>query len=217
MEQLPAARSLANQPNNLNTASKVKWLFLLLMAFGMVLATSQSKVIESKKVQASTESIYEDRLLVKSLILDLASHLHEKELAYVTSDTDYFASRDIGIDDAIDSAIVRFEQTYLTKVEESTLARFKKKVEALQALEDELDVASNATLGYTKDSKLAGLVNELQADLKELSSIQMKEGRRQVGIGDKAIGRMALVSSIEIGLLSLIVLASLIVIFYPRR
>lgn len=196
--------------------SKVKWLFALAAAFAMIFATSRSKLHYSERVQSSIDSIYQDRLLVKGLIFDLASALHEKEIAYITSDSDFFLSRNAAVNQGMEESIERFEQTTLTKAEEAGLSRLKADVHSLQALESDLELSLKSEVASSREDAIAGLVTDLKAELRELSNIQLEEGRRQRSLGDKAVSRMGLMSNMETAMLALIALMGVVVIFLPR-
>lgn len=200
----------------MSVASKIKWLFILAAAFLMVLATSRSKVHQSSQIQSSIESIYEDRLLVKGLIFDLARALHDKEIAHLTGDTAFFKTKCSELDAGIAADIASFEETYLTESEAIALERFKLGVEGLKALEADLSSSDDPAAIASQQPQVAAALEALHADLEELSAIQLAEGRRQMGLGGKAVGRMDLVSSVELGMLAFVLLAGMIVIFYPR-
>jgi len=198
--------------------AKAKWILGLAVVFLLILATGQTNVVNFQRVQASIEQIYEDRLVVKGLIFDLAAFLHGKELALARGDTGYFRSADPEVDAQIGQRLAAFRATRLTSHEAQTLDRFAANVAALQRAEAELELAEDAALKPGDGERLTELLNTLDGELRELSAIQLAEGRRQLELSGSAIEDMDLIARFEAYMLAfLAIMMVVVVVFIPKK
>lgn len=201
----------------MSTLAKITWALGLISASLFVLLTGRTNVHNFEKVQASIEEIYEDRLVVKGLIFELASLLHRKEVAILTRDANFFTHLDPAVDDQIDERLEEFRATKLTQVEERTLERFEASVAALMAAEEELGLAADVDLSPEEEQGLLAQMAGLDEDLRALSKIQLSEGRRQMGVGDKAVDEMNRIHRIENYMLVAFAAMLLVLLFISPR
>ena len=68
----------------MRATNKIIWTLILVCILLLILVTGQSNVRNFEKVQSSIETIYKDRLVVKGLIFELSSLLHQKEIAIIS-------------------------------------------------------------------------------------------------------------------------------------
>lgn len=202
----------------MTTLDKVRWTLGLAVVFLLLLLTGRSNVHHTKTIQKANQTLYADRLLVKGLIFELSSILHEKELAMARGDQAYFAER-AGASTAQGLSLLEdFRATYLVPTEQETLERFTKTFAAMKDVEAALATGSEDRLEGARAERLAKQVDALQADLAILSRIQLDEGRRQVMVAGEAVEKMDLFATVETYLLAGIgVLAIFVILFIPRR
>ena len=65
----------------MNVFTKLKWFTAVLGVFLIILATNLIDKKNFLKVEKAVESIYNERLLAKELLLSVSIQFHEKELA----------------------------------------------------------------------------------------------------------------------------------------
>ena len=69
---------------------KVKWVLGILLIFVVVLTTNLVDRGNFNRIKNSVVTIYEDRIVANDLIFEISTLVHEKELAFRTSDSDFF-------------------------------------------------------------------------------------------------------------------------------
>ena len=193
--------------------SKVKWVLGVLIVFVLIIATNLIDRENFSHMKDSVVSIYEDRLIAKSLIYDLSKALQEKELAFVTSNTNFYTTENIKVNKEIDVLIGRFGETGLTKTERKVLQDLIENFEKLKVSE-KVCVESE----FTITEQTRNLLAVVEVNLDDLSKIQMSEGRRQMAISQKAIDVVELFTQIEIYLLIFLAVAiQLVIIYQPKK
>jgi len=205
---------------SMSTISKTVWALGLLCVFLFVLLTGRTNLRNFEKVQDSIEEIYEDRLVVKGLIFELASLLHRKEIANVSRDRAFYEHLNESVDTQIAGHLQAFRETKLTPLEEKTLDQFADNVAELQAMESELDLAKGIDLSPVDEQRLAAQIAGLHEDLKALSEIQLSEGKRRLGVSDKAVESMNTFARIENYMMlicAIVLLALVFVVPKPRE
>lgn len=193
--------------------NKLKWILGIAMIFILIIATNLIDRNNFIKVRNSVMTIYEDRLVVKGLIFDMADILHKKELAIVERDSSFYKNKVGQLNKEMDLLIANFENTKLTKQESKLLDDVKDEHKALAQQEDRLSNFNKEEL----EALRAG-IDQLEDDLKSLSNIQLKEGRKQMSISKKAISTVELFTQIEIYfLVFLAIVIQLIVMYQPKK
>ena len=193
--------------------NKLKWILGIAMIFILIIATNLIDRNNFIKVRNSVMTIYEDRLVVKGLIFDMANIIHEKELAIVKEDSSFYKNKVGQLNSEMDLLITKFEGTKLTKKESQLLDDLKDEHKTLVQKEKGLTHFDEKKLEVIK----AG-IDHLQDDLKSLSNIQLKEGRKQMSISKKAVSTVELFTQIEIYFLVLLaIVIQLIVMYQPKK
>ena len=193
--------------------NKLKWILGIAMIFILIIATNLIDRNNFIKVRNSVMTIYEDRLVVKGLIFDMANIIHEKELAIVKEDSSFYKNKVGQLNSEMDLLITKFEGTKLTKKESQLLDDLKDEHKTLVQKEKGLTHFDEKKLEVIK----AG-IDHLQDDLKSLSNIQLKEGRKQMSISKKAVSTVELFTQIEIYfLVFLAIVIQLIVMYQPKK
>ena len=192
--------------------SKITCVVVFLTSLLLIFAMGRTNVRHYKNIKKSIEDIYKDRLVVNGMVYDLASLLHKKEIAVISSDKDFFDRTNSSINLQIDEIIKEFKETYLTNFEEKTLLRFESGSKELQSVEGKMIFEKGEEINPLIAKRILSLLESLKVDLKTLSGIQLSEGKRKLQVSDKAVEAMELNQTIEnysilvIGLMILIVL-----------
>jgi len=82
-------------------------------------------------VKESIVTIYEDRLVAKGVLFEISHLIYEKELAIIQKDKEYFSGKKNSNNEEINTLVLTFEQTKLTRQEETILNRLKENLEGL--------------------------------------------------------------------------------------
>lgn len=192
--------------------TKIKWTSALLVVFLLILATNLIDQDHFRKVRQSIVTIYEDRLVVKDYIYDLAMILSDKRYAIAIKDQDYLQTKASEDNAKMFSTVESFYRTKLTLDEKKILDSFNTKLvdfvnneqEQLNGLQIESDIISKQ-------------ITALKRDLQLLSDIQMKEGKKQISIANRSVNSIDLFTRIEIIALIIIGITIQIVIFYSPK
>ncbi|PIB38135.1 MCP four helix bundle domain-containing protein [Maribacter sp. 4G9] len=193
--------------------NKIKWVLGILMIFVLIIATNLIDRNNFLRVRDSVTSIYEDRLVVKDIIYEIARYLQEKELAMVRKDSTFYTGRTMVIDDKIQNLMLRYQETKLTKEEAKVFGELKGNLVKLEAQETKF-----VESGKTQKELLQSSINDINENLYDLSQIQLSEGNRQMNISKKAVDAVELFTQLEIYvLIVLAILIQIIVIYDPKN
>jgi len=193
--------------------NKVKWVLGILMIFILIIATNLIDKNNFVRVKDSVVAIYEDRLIANDLIFEMSISIREKEVALANSDSTFFLDRNKKISKDIQDCVLRFEQTKLTIEEGNLFKDFKKNLELLTNYENTFIQSQ-----FVNKTPLFKKISEVQKNLYDLSKIQLREGKRQMSISEKAISSVELFTQIEIYILIfLAILIQIIVIYKPKE
>lgn len=192
---------------------KIKWVLGILMIFVLIIATNLIDRNNFLRVRDSVTTIYEDRLVVKDIIFEIARYIQEKELAMVRKDSTYYTGRAIEIDDKIQNLILRYQETKLTKEEVKVFDELKENLVELEAQE-----AKFVESDKTQKELLQSSIDDVNENLYDLSQIQLREGSRQMNISKKAVDTVELFTQLEIYvLIFLAVLIQVIILYNPKQ
>lgn len=162
----------------------------------LVFVIGKANVINCQKVQNLIHGINDDRLVVMGFVVDLYSAVHQKELAAVTGDTDFYKNTNDTLNDNIRVLIEKFQATTLTVEERKVLRRFYSKMDDLFAAESALDLTEEI-LQTNKLQLLRTKISALKPDLQTLSRIQTDEGNRQLELSVRASEGMTWASGLS--------------------
>lgn len=192
---------------------KVKWILAILMVFVLILATNLIDKNNFVRVRDSVITLYEDRLVAKSLIFDMSKAVQEKEIAVLKNDTAFFKGFNKKINAELDRLISSFKTTKLTN-EESKL--FKTLEENLSNLKSAEKTYKNSD--FQEETALQNQIIQFKSNLDDLSDIQLKEGSRQLSISKEALKTVELYTQIEIYfLVGLAIAVQIIILYNPKR
>lgn len=192
--------------------NKLQWILGITVIFFLILATNYIDKNNFRRIQESIENIYQDRLLAKDLVFEMALLLQDKRLAYSTADTSFYNLENSKVNIEINQLIETFSTTKLTKEEARVFNDLKAIYTRVVALEE------NIEQGLPADSETYQkvLIN-FEQTIYELAKIQVQEGRRQMFRGKQAMESIDLLTTIEIYfLVALAILLQIIVIYKPK-
>lgn len=192
---------------------KIKWVVAILFVFLIILATNLIDQKNFLKVEEAIENIYEDRLLAKELLMGLTIQFHEKELSYALNDSVYLETQN----DAINSDIIRILQIFekATETRNENMVLHKLNENHSQLIQLESNGSSDDKVYNKKYSVLFSAINE---NIKELSMIQVKEGRNQKLRAQDAVNSVKLFTKIEIYLLVFLgLIIQIIILYQPKK
>ena len=160
-------------------------IFGLSIVLVLVFVIGKANIINCQKVQQSIHGINDDRLVVMGFIVDLYSAVHQKELAAITADRDFYADHNSRLNESLRELITKFQATILTMDERRALESFQRNTENLIRAEARLDLQGEK-LKESDAKSMLRVIASLKSDLKTLSSIQTEEGDRQLRLSVKA-------------------------------
>ena len=105
--------------------NKIKWILGISVVFLLIIATNYVDRSNFRRVQNSIETIYEDRLVAQDLVFKMSLIIQHKVLDYSIDDS-LRMDKDYRQDNAnMDSLLVRFHETRLTRNEAVILKTFE--------------------------------------------------------------------------------------------
>lgn len=188
--------------------TKIKWILGVLLVFVLILATNLIDKDNFRRVKNSIVTIYEDRLVVNDLIFELSQMIHQKELAAVTSDSEFFNGPNQRINEKIDILIEKYLTTKLTEREEKTFGLLQDDLQELRKMEVP---QPSDQMAYREE------LSNIKDNLHELTKIQLREGRNQMAISKEAIKHVELFTRIEIYLLIFLAITIQVIIIYTPK
>ncbi len=193
--------------------NKVKWILGILVVFLIILSTNLIDRNNFETVKNSVVNIYEDRLVVKGALYDMADLLHKKEIAYLKRDTAFFIENNTSINESLDGLTLIFSEARLTHNEKKALDKFIMNLDKLKKLEGFLKPQT-----IDSDDVWIKQMEETKIYLNELSKIQITEGSKQFWVSKKAMDAVELYTQMEIYfLIFLALLIQFIVIYSPSK
>lgn len=193
-------------------ANKIKWIVGILLVFALVLATNLLDRDNFRQITNSVITIYEDRLVAKDLVFEFSLLVQEKEIAWLSADSSFFAKRNQEVNQKINDLSAQYLETVLTDKEARVLDELQVNLQTLIAFE-------NARLAGVRSTpnQLEEKISKVKENLYDLSKIQLEEGRRQVSLSERAMATVELFTRLEIYfLIILAVLVQIIVIYKPK-
>jgi len=184
---------------------KIKWILGILLVFFLVLMTNLIDRNNFVQVRSSITTIYEDRLIASDLILKMMQEVHQKELQVLREDT----AQSPLVDDSFEQLIAVYDNTRLTKDEARTFGKLQNNLKRFTDQESR-EVSNSEQL-------LQGL-EKIRGNLKDLSAIQLHEGKNQMLISRRAVETIELFTNIAIYILIVLaVFIQVIILYEPRR
>ncbi|MCO6360750.1 MCP four helix bundle domain-containing protein [Roseivirga pacifica] len=192
--------------------TKLKWILGISLVFALIAATNLVDRSNFMQVKESVATIYEDRLIVKDLIMDMYKAMQQKKIAIISDDSSFMGQRNDVVNNDLKALIERYQATKLTKNEATVFENLKSNIDALWQAE-----ASVTTESFKANEHLLGILAQVESNLDELSEIQISEGRRQVSITKRATDSIELFTQLEIYVLIFLALVIQVIILYKPR
>ncbi|PHN07004.1 MCP four helix bundle domain-containing protein [Flavilitoribacter nigricans] len=192
--------------------NKIKWVLGILLVFVLVVATNLIDRDNFRRITDSVVSIYEDRLVAKDLIFEFSLLVQEKEIAWRTTNTNFFTSRNPAVNQEISALMARYLETELTPTEARIFDDLQTNLKALEALPGFRSVGSTGPPDAVEDA-----LRHVKQNLHDLSKLQLEEGKRQLAISEQAMATVELFTRLEVYFLILLaVLIQIIILYKPK-
>ncbi len=199
---------------------KFKAAMLLATVCVIVLITNLSGRHHMDELSNSFSSVFEDRLVVESYIYMISDHMYQKKMALdncselASAD---FHSKISSHNEAINRLLLFYEKTLLTEEEATCLQDFKANIATLQDLESQHlqsspDEAQNSTTRTLLNERFA----LASANLRQLSYIQIAEGKALNDLSQRIVQRSSLLTSFEMVILICIAIILQIIVLASR-
>tara|TARA_R110002049_G_scaffold107274_5_gene254913 strand:+ start:155 stop:793 length:639 start_codon:yes stop_codon:yes gene_type:complete len=199
----------------MSLSSKITCSFIILSSFLLIFVTGRSNIKNFEKVRASIQEIYEDRLVVEGLIYELSTHLHQKEIAVISGDMNFFAKTNPNLNEKIEKTLIAFRNTKLTSFEDETLNEFSEGISELKAIEKKSRAVEEIELTAREKKDILKQIKVLQDNLKTLLEIQLEEGRRKLSNSNDAVNSMYQYESFENYAIIILAILLLGIVFIP--
>ncbi|WP_340064797.1 chemotaxis protein [Ascidiimonas aurantiaca] len=191
---------------------KIKWILGILMVFVLIVTTNLIDRNNFVRVRDSVVTIYEDRLVAKDLIFDIAKSVHKKEKAAIKSDSLFFLKENVLINEDLQEFLSRYQQTRLTDEEGKIFDDLKGNLALLEKAE-----IAFVRSEFVQKKPLMDQIFHVQNNLDDLSEIQLDEGKKQMSISKRAIDTVELFTQIEIYLLIFLAIVIQIIVMYSPK
>lgn len=184
---------------------KFKAALLLAVVCVIILITNLMSRHHMDELSNYFSSVYQDRLVVESYIYMISDHLYQKKLAFDNcselTGPDFRSKIDFH-NEAISGLLLFYEKTVLTEEEASCLQEFKTNVAALQDLEFQQLQSSTDEVQLTTTRNLFNERFALaSANLRQLSHIQIKEGKALNDQSQRIVYGSSLLTNFELVIL----------------
>jgi len=190
---------------NITLAKRINAILALSIVFLLVLATNRIDQKHFNVAQNSVKEVYNDRIVVQDYIFTISNVLFEKRLALTDSIIKGQYPKE---NEKISGLLADFQTTKLTHTEAEHLKQLVDNFEELIRLETQ-----NMDLELLND-KISKTLETMQANLLDLSEIQITESRDLTQNAQKSLDMSDLLSSLEIGFLIIIGIAIQFILFY---
>lgn len=192
---------------------KIKRVASILLVFFIVLSTNLVDQKNYNRLKKSVTNIYKDRIVASDLLFEIVLLVHEKEIAIISSDTQFFQKRNKHVNNEINQYVLTYDETKLTEKEHGIFNDLKKELNHLKVLEEKYEVSDanhkNKTLQALKSIKIK---------LQNLSKIQIDEGKQEMLMSNKAMKTIDIFTNIEIIFLVIMaILVQIIILYNPKK
>ena len=196
----------------MTTYGKIRSIAAVMIIFLVVLATNLIDKDNFAQVEESVEKIYEEQLKTKDAIIDLTNLIHEKRIAILTQDTNYYTLRKGLSNEQISSRIDDCEKGEVNREEGYILDDLRENCNHIFQLEK-----ADSTRQLLNNSAYWDRISLIEEEIQKLAEVQMEEGKRQKLISRDALASAKLFSRIEIYLLVAIAIVVQLIILYPKK
>jgi hypothetical protein len=193
-------------------------LFVALLAIGLNQVLYEK---DYRELDKNISSLYQDRLMTSGYLFKISDHLYQKKILHMD---EIIASPQLNAklvkhDEAISKLIYEYEKTYLTKDEKQQWTQLLASLEAYKTVEE--NYLNNNTA--ESQSRLNEHFIEAQANLRQLSSLQAKEGGVLQNNSKVIIGETVVQSYLQIAMLFVLAVVGTILLlardnpFFPSE
>lgn len=189
--------------------SKIKWLASILLVFVIVLFTNLIDQDNFNQLSNSVTTMYEDRVVASDLLFEMSGIIHKKELFLRCSDSSTAFENLRTTDQELTLLLERYGATKLTEQEEHYFKLLNVDLESLKKKEAQ---SSSNNLEEVLSS-----IQKIKEHLNELSKVQLKEGKRQLFISNKAKDTINFFTQGEIIFLIIAAILVQIIILYKEK
>jgi len=200
---------------------KTKIAIALILVLFLIFAKSLVDKSNVDELEASFVTVYEDRLVVQDYIFNITELLFRMRLVVANTESfeQYLAVKNQVIDyhEQILAIISSFERTYLTPKEEQYLNDFKELVSnklEIQSYFSSLETSEknyeNSVLRFNSDFE------RVFNDLKELSKIQLLEGKKLANLSYRIKARSDIWLQFEYAVLFILLIIISMIIYSSR-
>jgi hypothetical protein len=194
----------------MNIFTRIRWIASILLVFFIVLITNIIDRDNFNRLTNSVKTMFEDRIVASDLLFDITRIIKEKQIAILTTDTNFFKNQNNKLNQEIDQLLDRYEITKLTEKEKRHLNLLQEELKTLKQKEK-----SDVNLSNGELIKSIEIIDE---QLYKLSKIQLQEGKEQVLISNKAKDTINLYTQGEIiFLIIMAVLVQIIILYKPKE
>lgn len=189
--------------------TKLKWILGISLIFLLIAATNLVDRSNFVRVKESVVTIYEDRLVVKDLIMDMYKAVQQKKVAILTEDQQFFGQSNEAVNRNIRTLIGRYEGTKLTPNEVIVFENLQTNIDTLLKAENGFEMSES-----NSGQNILSLIAQIETNLDDLSDIQISEGRRQVSISKRATDSVELFTQLEVYVLIFLAIVIQVIILY---
>ncbi len=197
--------------------TRVRSVLLIISLLGLILTSVFLSRKRVNDIQATSSSIYKDRLVPSGIIVSLTSTIYRKRLlleTYVLTtdkpEATHMASALERLNRRIDSLLTDFSQTKLTVREADRLRVLKQQLTIYNQLEADL-AANRVDLKKGQQALFAGSGNaafgKVAQTLDELSALQLRVGEELLGESRGQTNSVYVLTALQIGLVLMIALS----------
>ncbi|WP_175443714.1 GreA/GreB family elongation factor [Flagellimonas zhangzhouensis] len=161
-----------------------------------------------KILEQTVSSVYEDRLVAQEYIYQLNNLFHDKEMQF--SNASLQQKKDV-VTDNINQIFNDFADTELTAKELVYFTELRNNFDQLQQLESQMADESGFISQRNK------VLEAINSNLDELAEVQLTEAQQLTHRSQKSLKVSKLLSSLEIGFLTVIGILFLFIVFYPNK
>ncbi|SDW81000.1 MCP four helix bundle domain-containing protein [Flagellimonas zhangzhouensis] len=195
-------------PNKMTIKQRINVGFILAIAFCLVLASNRLNRRSYNILEQTVSSVYEDRLVAQEYIYQLNNLFHDKEMQF--SNASLQQKKDV-VTDNINQIFNDFADTELTAKELVYFTELRNNFDQLQQLESQMADESGFISQRNK------VLEAINSNLDELAEVQLTEAQQLTHRSQKSLKVSKLLSSLEIGFLTVIGILFLFIVFYPNK
>ena len=193
--------------------TKIKWVLAILAVFFLILSTSLLDKNAFARIEETVDNVYNERLLAKEVLLDIAIKFHKKEMAYSLNDSVYLRNENDAINAEISRSLKMFDRFESTRNEDRILSSLNRNHDKLIKLESNLKAK-----GTLYSPQCADLFAAINNDIVDLAAEQVVEGSRQNLIARRAIEEVNMYTRIELYILIFIgIVLQVIILYNPKK